>query len=132
MYLLSDLFKPKLNVFLINKYKFYKVYHKKEVHMPKCIVNKAAEELMIEEKEIQLMGKILNNIVKTKGDENLFFTIFQSDLGEDYHLLVPFHHSVLINSCYYLKEKRCSIGVKIYSSPWEDRYKLLWALECTV
>ena len=100
--------------------------------MLQSIVNKDVEELVIEEKEIQLMGKILNNVVETKRGEELFFTIFQGDNGREYHLLVPAHHAVLIDSCYYLKGKRCSVGVRVYSSPWEDRYKLLWTLESKV
>jgi len=100
--------------------------------MPKYIENKAIGELVIEEKNIQLMGKILNNIVETKGGQQIFLTIYQSDDGKTYHLLVPFHHSVLIESCYYLKGKKCSTGVRIYSSPRENRYKLLWTLESKV
>lgn len=100
--------------------------------MPKCIVDEATEEIVIEEKEIQLTGKILNNIVETREDQELFLTMFQSDEGRDYHLLVPFHHSALIESCYCLKGKRCSVGVRVYSSPWEYRYKLLWVLEYKV
>ncbi len=98
--------------------------------MPQCIVNKCKEDLDIEEKDIQLMGKILNNIVERKGGQELFLTIFRSDDKKEYHLLVPFYHSVLIESCYYLKGKRCSVGVRTYSSPQECRYKLLWTLAC--
>ena len=100
--------------------------------MPKCIVVETTEELVIEEKEIQLTGKIINNIVEIKGDQQIFLTIFQNDEGEEYHLLVPSHHQMLIKSCYYLKDKKCFVGVRRYSSPWEDRYKLLWTLKCKV
>ena len=98
--------------------------------MSKCIVGKATEGLEIEEKDIQLTGKILNNVIETKGGQKFFLTIFQNDEGRKYHVLVLYHQSLLIDSCYYLKGKRCSIGVRMYSSPWENRYKLLWALEC--
>ena len=100
--------------------------------MQECIVSKGVEELVIEEKDIQLTGKILKNIVEMKGGQELFLTIFQSDDGKQYRLLVPSNHAVLIESCYFFKGKRCSVGVRIYSSPWEDRYKLLWTLKCNV
>ena len=96
--------------------------------MPKCIERMLTTEVIIEENDIQLIGKIVNNIKKNKGVQEFFITIFYSDNGENYLLLVPSNHPILIESCFHLENKRCYIGVRKYSSPWENRYKLLWTL----